>query len=136
MGPGALQRCAGKDEGRGTVKANPGKDPALGEKDLRSLDWRGLFCQSVLRILLCAAILPSVLSCAPIGPRMPTVSTIPEARLDPGYLVRKLVQRDQQLRSLRTLATVDYRSWSGRGRFQEAVLVHRPNRLGLGTLSP
>jgi outer membrane lipoprotein-sorting protein len=50
-------------------------------------------------------------------------------------LVRILAQRDRQFRSLRSLATVYYRGPEGRRGFEEAVLVQRPGRLRLETLS-
>jgi outer membrane lipoprotein-sorting protein len=50
-------------------------------------------------------------------------------------LVRILSRRDQQFRSLRALATVYYRGPEGRRGFEEAVLVQRPDRLRLETLS-
>jgi hypothetical protein len=87
-------------------------------------------------VLAGAAILLGVASCAPVSSRIPAVSeTLPDKLLDPGHLVAKLVARDRELRSLRALATVDYRSWAGRGRLLEAVLVDRPKRLRLETLS-
>lgn len=69
-------------------------------------------------------------------PRVPAVrDRVPREAVDPGDLIRKLAQREHRLWSLRTLATVDYSSWRGGGRFQEVVLVHRPDRLRLETLS-
>ena len=50
-------------------------------------------------------------------------------------LVRILTERNEQFHSLRTLATVSYRGPEGRQAFQEAVLVQRPDRLRLETLS-
>ena len=50
-------------------------------------------------------------------------------------LVQILSQRDKQFHSLRTLATVNYRGPEGRQGFQEAVLIQRPDRLRLETLS-
>lgn len=47
-----------------------------------------------------------------------------------------LIERASLLRSLRALATVYYWGTDGRGSFQEAVLVLRPDRLRLETLSP
>ena len=49
--------------------------------------------------------------------------------------MEKLAQRINQFRSLRSLATVYYWGTDGRGGFQEAVLVQRPDRLRLETLS-
>ena len=44
-------------------------------------------------------------------------------------------QRVQQFRSIKTLAQVDYSGPDGKHGFQEAVLVQRPDRLRLETLS-
>jgi hypothetical protein len=56
-----------------------------------------------------------------------------------GWTAEKLVQilsrRDQRFQSLRALASVDYRGPEGRRGFEEAVLVRRPDRLRLETLS-
>ncbi|MBI2358403.1 MAG: DUF4292 domain-containing protein [Deltaproteobacteria bacterium] len=103
---------------------------------MRALDWQGLFCQSCSRAAVGTAILLGVLSCAPVASRSPAVTDqIPQKALDPGELVRNLLQREQQLRSLRALATVEYSSWRGRGKFQEVVVIRRPDRLRLETLS-
>ena len=51
-------------------------------------------------------------------------------------LVQTLVQRSGELRSLRALASVYYSGSDGKGGFQEVILVHRPDRLRLETLSP
>jgi hypothetical protein len=52
-----------------------------------------------------------------------------------GELISALSERSKQLRSLRALARVDYLGPDGRNGFQEAVLVERPDRLRLETLS-
>lgn len=70
----------------------------------------------------------------------PRVTTSPDNHLsqrpDTGELVKRLGSRLRQFQSLRTLATVSYWGTDGRGGFQEAVLVQRPDRLRLETLSP
>ena len=78
-----------------------------------------------------------ILSCAPIAPQ---TTNYPDSGLtkswDMGELAKNLAQRNHQLRSLRTLATISYWGEDGRAGFQEAILVHRPDRLRLETLSP
>ena len=77
------------------------------------------------------------LSCAPVAPQ---ATSLPESSLaksrDPGELAKSLTQRIHQFQSLRTLATIYYWGSDGRAGFQEAILVHRPDRLRLETLSP
>jgi hypothetical protein len=50
-------------------------------------------------------------------------------------LIEAMKQRDQQFRSVRALAQVDYAGPEGKHGFQEAVLVERPDRLRLETLT-
>jgi hypothetical protein len=52
-----------------------------------------------------------------------------------GELITALAERSKQFRSLRALARVDYAGPEGKNGFQEAVLVQRPDRLRLETLS-
>ncbi|TMA10121.1 MAG: hypothetical protein E6J89_11210 [Deltaproteobacteria bacterium] len=61
---------------------------------------------------------------------------IPSISRDPSELVKGLAQRLEQFRSLRALASVSYSGRDGKGSFQEAVVVRRPDRLRLETLSP
>lgn len=57
----------------------------------------------------------------------------------PGWTAEKLAailsQREQEFKSLRALASVYYRGPEGRQGFQEAVLVQRPDKARLETLS-
>jgi hypothetical protein len=57
----------------------------------------------------------------------------------PGWTAEKLVailsRRDQEFKSMRALASVYYRGPEGRQGFQEAVLVQRPDKARLETLS-
>lgn len=76
-------------------------------------------------------------SCASIAPQI--AASLPRdlaSNPNTGELVKNLTQRIGQLRSLRTLATVHYWGTDGKAGFQEAILVHRPDRLRLETLSP
>ncbi|MGE5304617.1 MAG: hypothetical protein ACM3TN_15005 [Alphaproteobacteria bacterium] len=50
-------------------------------------------------------------------------------------MIQALQQRDRQFHSLRTLARLDYAGPEGKNGFQEAILVERPDRLRLETLS-
>ena len=50
-------------------------------------------------------------------------------------LLQILDQRDRQFRSVRALASVSYRGPEGRQGFQEAIVVQRPDRARLETLS-
>ncbi|HSQ21088.1 MAG TPA: DUF4292 domain-containing protein [Blastocatellia bacterium] len=65
----------------------------------------------------------------------PTPSQAPTRQWNPGELIEALRQRDQQFRSLRALARLDYAGPEGKNNFQEAMLVQRPDRLRLETLS-
>lgn len=71
-------------------------------------------------------------------------ATVPPPRREPqlpakdwatGELIESLNQRNQQFRSLRALARLDYAGPDGKGNVQEAVLVQRPDRLRLETLT-
>jgi hypothetical protein len=71
-------------------------------------------------------------------------ATLPPPRREPqlpakdwatGELIESLNQRNQQFRSLRALARLDYSGPDGKGNVQEAVLVQRPDRLRLETLT-
>jgi hypothetical protein len=71
----------------------------------------------------------------PIPP--PTPPFIREGQRDRthGELLNSLDDRSRRFFSLRSLATVSYSGPDGKGTFQEAVLLHRPDRLRLETLS-
>jgi len=87
-----------------------------------------------LRYLVITAMLAPLWSCATLAPRAPEV--FPEERRPAGELAQVLLQRAAELKSLRALAGVYYSGRDGKGSFQEVVLVHRPDRLRLETLSP
>jgi len=95
----------------------------------------GLFQQSVYGLIL-TGIFVGILGCGPITPLTTEMEGLHKRGPDPVELVERLAQRGQQLRSLRSLATVSYWGADGRGGFQEAILVQRPDRLRLETLSP
>ena len=84
---------------------------------------------------LIAALLAGIL----IGCSTATVPPVPRElstrQWNPGELIEALRQRDQQFHSLRALARLDYAGPEGKNSFQEAILVQRPDRLRLETLS-
>ncbi|MGH7767250.1 MAG: DUF4292 domain-containing protein [Candidatus Binatia bacterium] len=84
--------------------------------------------------LVLATVFAALSGCASLAPRAPEV--FPEERRPAQELVQGLVQRNAELKSLRALAGVYYSGSDGKGSFQEVVLVHRPDRLRLETLSP
>jgi len=89
-----------------------------------------------ISVIVSAASLLGNLSCAPILPRTTMISeSAGSSRRDPAELFRNLAERADQFRSLRSLAKVNYSGSNGRANFQEAVLVQRPDRLRLETLS-
>ncbi len=77
-----------------------------------------------------------VLSCAPVVTREPIdVETIPSKDWSREELFQSLAERVRQFRSLRSLASVHYQGKDGRGKFEEAIVVERPDKLRLETLS-
>jgi outer membrane lipoprotein-sorting protein len=82
------------------------------------------------------AALVTLLSCASIEKQTsPVYQDLPPRQWEPEELVRVLVQRVQQFNSLSAFASVSYRGTDGRGTFDEVVVVQRPHRLRLETLS-
>jgi len=81
----------------------------------------------------------ALLACNLIGCSTATVPPVPRElptrQWNPGELIEALRQRDQQFHSLRALARLDYAGPEGKNSFQEAILVQRPDRLRLETLS-
>jgi len=90
--------------------------------------------QPVFRFLILTVVPATLWGCASLAPRVPEV--FPEERRPAQELAQSLIQRTAELKSLRTLAGVYYSGSDGKGSFQEVVLVHRPDRLRLETLSP
>jgi len=60
---------------------------------------------------------------------------LPAPEWELSQLIDSMAQRVQQFRSMKALAQVDYTGPDGKHGFQEAVLVQRPDRLRLETLS-
>jgi len=102
---------------------------------LRLFQWerKGLF-------FLCAAALIvtgiAIGSCAPIGPSVALPDIDPSRGPATEELVRGLAKRVDQVRSLRSLSFINYRNKDKKGGFRVALLVDRPDRLRLETLSP
>lgn len=71
--------------------------------------------------------------CATVAP--PSAPKAPVPQWESGKLIESMKQRNEQFRSLRTLAQVDYTGPEGKHGFQEAVIVQRPDRLRLDTLT-
>ena len=65
----------------------------------------------------------------------PAPRELPTRQWNAGELIQALQQRAEQFRSLRALARLDYAGPEGKNGFQEAILVQRPDRLRLETLS-
>jgi hypothetical protein len=102
--------------------------------------WRG--CSrpansSKLLTLAVAGILLGLWSCAPVAPQSFGLSDGPSPRgRSPKELVRELSQKADRFQSLRSLAEVYYWTKEEKGGFPGVVLVRRPDRLRLETLSP
>jgi hypothetical protein len=86
-----------------------------------------------LKVVLAAALI-ALSGCATVSP--PPITTAgPANRWDGAAVIEAMAQRLVQFRSLRALARVDYSGPDGKNGFQEAVLVQRPDRLRLETLT-
>jgi hypothetical protein len=85
-------------------------------------------------LFVCCALAFGLIACATVTPPLP-VAEGPVRGWEAAELIESLMQRQQQFRSIRTLARVDYAGPEGKRGFQEAVLVERPDRLRLETLS-
>lgn len=80
------------------------------------------------------AILGSIITgCATTKP--PALPQPPVPQWESSKLIESMGQRRQQFRSLRALARVNYAGPEGKHGFDEAVLVQRPDRLRLETLT-
>jgi uncharacterized protein DUF4292 len=72
--------------------------------------------------------------CATVTPPAPAPQ-LPAPKWESSKLIESLTQRREQTRTLRALARVNYTGPEGKQSFDEAVLVQRPDRLRLETLS-
>jgi outer membrane lipoprotein-sorting protein len=86
---------------------------------------RLLFCGVIAALAGCSTVKPPILP-----------ETLPEERRPIDDLLQTLARRNAELKSLRSLANVSYTGPDGRQSFQEIVVVRRPDRLRLETLSP
>jgi hypothetical protein len=82
--------------------------------------------------LFLAAFCLGAVSCATVSPQPRELSS---KVWQAGELIAALSERQEQFRSLRALARVSYSGPDGRGGFQEAILVARPDRLRLETIT-
>jgi len=94
---------------------------------------RGLFLrvQNCVLLLLGAC---TIIGCVTVTPP-PAKPELPAKQWQTGELINALGERQKQFRSLRALARLDYAGPDGKGNVQEAVLVQRPDRLRLETLT-
>ena len=86
-----------------------------------------------LKILILTAVAFALFGCATVTP--PRETKLPAPVWEAGKLIESITQRDRQFRSLRALAQIDYAGPEGKHGFQEAVLIQRPDRLRLETLT-
>jgi hypothetical protein len=71
--------------------------------------------------------------CSTVAP--PTAPALPAKQWQGSELIQSLTERQNQFRTLRALARVDYAGPDGKQGFQEAVIVERPQRLRLETVT-
>ena len=90
-------------------------------------------CPRILNILL--ATLLAVLAGCTTTTVQPIPTGAPSRPWEAAQLRDALAQRREQFQSMKTLARVDYSGPEGKNGFQEAVLVQRPDRLRLETLT-
>jgi len=93
----------------------------------------GVASVTSFKILILTAVAFALFGCATVTP--PPESKLPAPVWEAGKLIESITQRDRQFRSLRALAQIDYAGPEGKHGFQEAVLIQRPDRLRLETLT-
>jgi hypothetical protein len=96
--------------------------------------WQRVSSCRTLVILIFAATVSGLVGCAALTVP-PTPTNIPAIHWQAEQLIGAIRQRQEEFRSLRALARVDYAGPGGKSGFQEAILVQRPDRLRLETLS-
>ena len=84
-------------------------------------------------LLFFAAVVLGLAGCATVTP--PPETKLPTPQFETGKLIESLTQRREQFRSVRALAQINYTGPDGKHGFQEAVIVQRPDRLRLETLT-
>jgi hypothetical protein len=83
--------------------------------------------------LLLTSLAVALGGCATVTP--PPTPQLPAPKWESAKMIDALRQRREQTRTLRALARVNYSGPEGKQSFDEAVLVQRPDRLRLETLS-
>jgi hypothetical protein len=97
-------------------------------------------CRNLIRWLLVAVVPAAIVGCSTAARRIPSPPQIeleqaPVTGWSADKLVGILSYRDRHFQSLRALASVSYRGPEGNQGFQEAILVQRPDKVRLETLS-
>lgn len=87
-----------------------------------------------LVVLMLGVVCTTFIGCASVTPP-PVKPQLPAKQWEAVELIKSLGERNQQFRSLRALARLDYVGPDGKGNVQEAVLVQRPDQLRLETLT-
>jgi hypothetical protein len=87
-----------------------------------------------VRNLLVLTAVCAMIGCATVAPP-PAKPQLPAKQWQAGELIHSLGERHKQFSSLRALARLDYAGPDGKGNVQEAVLVQRPDRIRLETLT-
>lgn len=91
--------------------------------------------QRGVKLLILATLCVAASGCSSIGFIPTPAEKILPKLWESAELIGSLSQRQAQFRSVRTLASIQYSGPDGRGGFQEAILVQRPDRLRLETLT-
>ena len=91
-------------------------------------------CRRILVGVVLAALGASLMGCASTALK-PIAAEAPGKLWEAGEQIGILTQRNELLRSLRALARVEYNGPDGKHNFQEAIVVQRPDRLRLETLT-
>jgi Domain of unknown function (DUF4292) len=97
-------------------------------------------CRNLIRWLLVAVVPAAIVGCSTAARRIPSPPQIeleqaPVTGWSADKLAGILSYRDRHFQSLRALASVSYRGPEGNQGFQEAILVQRPDKVRLETLS-
>ena len=85
-------------------------------------------------IVFLIGVLGLLAGCTTVGVK-PIPTEAPTGQWQAAQMVEALAQRREQFRALKTAARVNYSGPDGKNSFDEAVLVQRPDRLRLETLS-
>jgi hypothetical protein len=133
----SLCRVPAQGASRGFVTRPFDSSPGLSRGFSLRIPPHGLARGTPLVLTLLCGLLAGCSTFAPqIQPPGPQILKEPPAA---GWTTDKLLQildqRDRQFRSVRALASVSYRGPEGRQGFQEAIVVQRPDRARLETLS-